>query len=51
MSLPEIAIRRPVFGWMNMFGLIIFGAVIFNRLGVSQWPGVAFRVVDVNVTW
>ena len=50
MSLSEISIRRPVFAWMLMLGLIIFGALSFRLLGVSQMPDVDFPVVSVNVS-
>jgi hydrophobe/amphiphile efflux-1 (HAE1) family protein len=47
MSISEISIRRPVFAWMLMFGLIIFGAISFQRMGISQMPDVDFPVVNV----
>jgi HAE1 family hydrophobic/amphiphilic exporter-1 len=47
MTLSEISIRRPVFAWMLMFGLIIFGAISFLRMGISQMPDVDFPVVNV----
>src|SRR5579872_5143355 len=47
MSLSEISIRRPVFAWMLMFGLIVFGAISFQRMGISQMPDVNFPVVNV----
>lgn len=50
-SIPEIAIRRPVFAWMLMLALILFGAISFTRLGISQLPDVDFPVLDVSVTW
>ena len=47
MSIPEISIRRPVFAWMLMLGLILFGAISFNRMGISQLPDVNFPVVNI----
>jgi hydrophobe/amphiphile efflux-1 (HAE1) family protein len=47
MTLSEISIRRPVFAWMLMFGLIVFGAISFKRMGISQMPDVNFPVVNV----
>lgn len=47
MSLSEISIRRPVFAWMLMFALIIFGAISFQRMGISQMPDVNFPVVNI----
>jgi HAE1 family hydrophobic/amphiphilic exporter-1 len=47
MSLSEISIRRPVFAWMLMAGLIIFGAISFQKMGISQMPDVNFPVVNI----
>src|SRR3984957_19893430 len=47
MSLSEVSIRNPVFAWMLMFGLIVFGAISFTRMGISQMPDVNFPVVNV----
>jgi HAE1 family hydrophobic/amphiphilic exporter-1 len=49
MSLPQIAIKRPVFAWMLMASLIIFGGISFMRMGISQLPDVDYPVVSVNV--
>jgi len=51
MTLSDLSIKRPVFAWMLMFGLIVFGAVSFQRLGISQLPDVDFPVLSVSVTW
>jgi HAE1 family hydrophobic/amphiphilic exporter-1 len=50
-NLPEIAIRRPVFAWMLMAGLILFGGISAARMGVSQLPDVDFPVVTVRVDY
>ncbi len=50
MSLSELSIRRPVFAWMLMSALIIFGGVSFLRLGVSQLPDVDFPILTVNLS-
>lgn len=47
MNLSEISIRRPVFAWMLMFALIVFGAISFQRMGISQMPDVNFPVVNI----
>lgn len=49
MSLSEISIRRPVFAWMLMIVLIVFGGISFFRMGISQLPDVDFPVVSVNI--
>lgn len=51
MTLAEISIRRPVFAWMIMAGLIVFGAISFGRLGVSLMPDIDFPILEVRVTW
>ncbi len=51
MTLSDLSIKRPVFGWMLMIGVIVFGAIGFLRLGVSQLPDVDFPVVSVSITW
>jgi HAE1 family hydrophobic/amphiphilic exporter-1 len=50
-SLADLSIRRPVFAWMLMTALIIFGAIGLSRLGVSEQPDVDFPVLTINVTW
>ena len=51
MNLISLSIRRPVFAWILMFGLIVFGAVSMLRLGVSQMPDVNFPVLSVSFTY
>src|SRR5712672_626554 len=49
MNISEISIKRPVFAWMLMAGLIVFGGISFVRMGISQLPDVDFPVVSVNI--
>lgn len=51
MTLSDLSIKNPVFAWMLMIGLIVFGLIGFNRMGVSQLPDVDYPVITVNVTW
>ncbi|PAW75791.1 MAG: hypothetical protein B9S32_17175 [Verrucomicrobia bacterium Tous-C9LFEB] len=51
MTLAEISVKRPVFAWMLMSALIIFGAICFARLGVSLLPDVEVPSVLVQVQW
>lgn len=46
-SLPEISVRSPVFAWMLMAAIIIFGSISFHFLGVSKHPDVDFPVVNI----
>lgn len=49
MNLSEISIKRPVFAWMLMTGLIVFGGISFMRMGISQLPDVDYPVVSINI--
>jgi HAE1 family hydrophobic/amphiphilic exporter-1 len=51
MTLSEISIRRPVFAWMLMAGLILFGWISFQRMGISQLPDVDFPVLNVSINY
>nr|WP_295904345.1 efflux RND transporter permease subunit [uncultured Bdellovibrio sp.] len=51
MNLIDLSIRRPVFAWVLMFALIVFGAICMNRMGISQLPDVDFPIVSVSVTY
>lgn len=51
MNLSEISIKNPVFAWMLMFGLMIFGLISFWGMGVGQMPDVDFPVLTIEVVW
>ena len=51
MTISDVSIKNPVFAWMLMIGLIVFGWVSFTRMGISQLPDVDFPVVTVHITW
>lgn len=51
MSISDFSIKNPVFAWMLMAGLILFGAISFHGMGVSQLPDVDFPVLSVHLTW
>ncbi len=51
MSLSDISIRKPVFAWMLMAAMIIFGYISMKKMGVSQMPDVDFPVVNISVTY
>jgi hypothetical protein len=50
-TLSDLAIKRPVFAWMLMTALIVFGSISIGRLGVSMMPDVDFPVLEIRVTW
>lgn len=51
MNLIDLSIRRPVFAWVLMFALIVFGAISLNKLGISQMPDVDFPVLNISVAY
>lgn len=51
MHISELSIRRPVFAWMLMAAMILFGGIGFMRMGVSAYPDVDFPVVSVRLTY
>src|ERR1700677_701943 len=51
MTLSDISIRNPVFAWMLMIGLIVFGAISFSGMGISQLPDVDFPILTVTTNW
>ena len=51
MSLSDTSIKNPVFAWMLLGGIVVFGLVAFFRLGVSQLPDVDFPVLTITTTW
>ncbi len=51
MTLSDISIKNPVFAWMLMLALVVFGWIGFRRMGISQLPDVDFPVVSVQLTW
>src|SRR6202163_3592424 len=51
MTLSDISIRKPVFAWMLMAGLLVFGAISYTMMGISQLPDVDFPVITITVTW
>src|SRR5579862_2368751 len=51
MTLSDISIKNSAFSWMLMIGLLVFGAISFTRMGVSQLPDVDFPVITITVTW
>ncbi len=51
MNLSEISIKNPVFAWMLMIGLMVFGVLGCHGMGVGQMPDVDFPVLNVSVLW
>ncbi len=51
MNLIDLSIKRPVFAWVLMFSLIVFGAICVNRMGISALPDVDFPIINVSITY
>src|SRR6185295_9007740 len=49
MRLSDVSIQKPVFAWMLMAALLVFGGIGVKRLGVSKMPDVDFPQVTVNL--
>jgi len=50
MTLSDISIKNPVFAWMLMAALILFGWIGFLRMGVSELPDVDIPMVTVELS-
>jgi len=44
----DLFIRRPIFTWMLILSLVVFGLLGYSRLGVDQFPKMEYPVVTVN---
>ncbi len=51
MNIIKTSITRPVFAWILMSAMIIFGAISFLRLGISQMPDVDFPIISISLTY
>lgn len=50
MNISEVSIRRPVFAWMLMISMLLFGWLGFREMGISQLPDVDFPVASISTT-
>jgi len=50
MNLSRLSIKRPVFAWMIMAFLLIFGTLAYMRTGVSLLPDVDFPIVNISLS-
>ncbi len=49
MTLADLSIKRPAFAWMLFWGVILFGAISFQKLGISQMPDVDFPIINIQL--
>jgi hydrophobic/amphiphilic exporter-1 (mainly G- bacteria), HAE1 family len=50
-KLSDTSIKRPIFTAMIMMAVLVFGAVMYNRLSVDLFPKVDFPIVTVTVLY
>jgi HAE1 family hydrophobic/amphiphilic exporter-1 len=50
-TISDFSIENPVFAWMLMLGVFIFGILSYNTLGVSLMPDVDSPVLTVSTSW
>ncbi len=50
-SLSQISIQRPVFAWILMFGLIFFGILSFQQMGINENPDVDFPTIRIGYSY
>ena len=48
MSLSSVSIKNPVFAWMFMFSLILFGILGFSQLGINENPDVDYPSISIR---
>lgn len=51
MTLSDLSIKRPVFAWILMFGLIFFGILSFRQMGINENPDVDYPRVSVRYAY
>ncbi|MAV90956.1 MAG: acriflavin resistance protein [Bdellovibrionaceae bacterium] len=51
MKISEVSIRNPVFAWMIMGALLLFGGLGYYKMGVSQYPDVDFPSVSIRLSY
>lgn len=51
MTISDLSVKNPVFAWMLMLGIFIFGLLAYKNLGVSLMPDVDSPVLTVSTTW
>ncbi len=51
MTLSDLSIKRPVFAWMLMAALMIFGFISMRDMGVSKLPDVDFPTISIRLNW
>jgi len=51
MTLSDLSIKNPAFAWVVLAVTIIFGAIAYSSLGVSQLPSADSPSLSISVSW
>jgi len=51
LNITRLSIEKPVFAWMLMAALLVFGSISFRHLGISMLPDVDFPSVSISVNY
>lgn len=51
MNISEISIKKPVFAWMLMVAMMLFGFLSYRQMGVSQLPDVDMPMINIGISW
>ena len=51
MNITDVSIRNPVFAWMMMAVVMLFGIIAVTRVGISQYPDVDYPNISVSLSW
>ncbi len=51
MTLSDISIKNPAFAWVVLAITIIFGAIAYSSIGVSQLPSADSPTLSISVNW
>src|SRR5690606_8814688 len=51
MSLPSIALRRPVFALVVTIIIVIFGVIGFEFLGIRDYPSIDPPIINVRTSY
>lgn len=51
MMISKISVEKPVFAWMLMIALMLFGALVFKKIGVGLLPDVDAPQISVRIDY
>lgn len=51
MLISDLSVKNPVFAWMVMAGVALFGTIAYFSLGISQMPDVDNPTLSISASW